>query len=134
MNPREMDRVLGQMQAEVRSVNAQNGWFETDRSFGEDIALLHSEVSEMLEAHRDGEHETWFEHKVGCIHTPLNVLHDKIGAEREGCTCVPKPHGVGPEAGDVLVRLLDTCERRGINLGLSFRQVLDHNRTRGKAL
>lgn len=36
----------------VAAVNERNGWFDQKRQFGVDIALLHSEVSEMLEAYR----------------------------------------------------------------------------------
>lgn len=38
--------------AEVADINKANGWFDKPRSFGEGIALIHSEVSELLEAHR----------------------------------------------------------------------------------
>lgn len=38
------------MQATVREVNEANGWWDIDRPFSADIALLHSEVSELFEA------------------------------------------------------------------------------------
>lgn len=116
---------------EVNEVNVANGWFEEDRPFEADVALLHSEVSEMFEAYRDRSDTTWFEHKPDCVHVPLNELHD-IVPDRPGCTCVPKPHGIGPEAADILVRLLDTSLRHDIDLGQEFRRVLAHNRTRGR--
>lgn len=47
-----MTKNLKEMQAEVREVNEANGWFSTDRTFGDDIALLHSEISEAFEAYR----------------------------------------------------------------------------------
>ncbi|WP_224722920.1 nucleoside triphosphate pyrophosphohydrolase family protein [Paenibacillus vietnamensis] len=39
------------------------GWWEEDRSFGEVIALIHSEASEALEDHRNGMQptEVWYE-------------------------------------------------------------------------
>lgn len=40
------------MIGQVYVINQMNGWYEKDRSFGDDIALLHSEVSEMFEAYR----------------------------------------------------------------------------------
>ena len=43
-------RTLADMQAEVKSVNEANGWFDSDRPFSADIALLHTEVSELFEA------------------------------------------------------------------------------------
>lgn len=49
------DRTLADMQAEVREVNTLNGWFDSARPFSADIALLHSEVSELHEGMRKGD-------------------------------------------------------------------------------
>lgn len=103
------------MQAEIREVNTANGWHDgAERPFGDDIALLHTEVSEMYEAFRQ-----W-------------GLEDATsdGAAR-GTGQLPKPEGVGSEAADVLIRLLDTCDRNGIDLGAEYERKLAHNRTRG---
>jgi NTP pyrophosphatase (non-canonical NTP hydrolase) len=104
--------VIQDMQERVLEVNKANGWFDDDRRFGEDIALLHSEVSEMLEAYRD--------HGVSDM---------TAGLLRNGDPA--KPEGVGSEAADVLVRLLDTCERYDIDLSSEFNRKLAYNTTRG---
>lgn len=108
---------LAKLQAEIREINVDNGWYDgSERPFGDDVALLHSEVSEMYEAYR-------------------NVLFEDITAN---CPCdgedpnhVCKPEGVGSEAADVLVRLLDTCERHEIDLFFEVTRKLAFNRTRG---
>lgn len=41
---------LAELQAEVREVNEMNGWFDSERPFSADMALLHTEVSELFEA------------------------------------------------------------------------------------
>jgi NTP pyrophosphatase (non-canonical NTP hydrolase) len=105
--------LLREMQAEVREVNEANGWFESNRTFGEDIALLHSEVSEMLEAYRD-----W-------------GLEDQTPEPWSAQTPLPKPEGVGSEAADLLIRLLDTVDRYEIDLAREFERKLAYNRTRG---
>jgi hypothetical protein len=45
-----LEQALLDAQEEVYAINQANGWFEDDRTVGDDVALLHSEVSEMLEA------------------------------------------------------------------------------------
>lgn len=100
---------LKDMQAEIREVNEANGWYEDERTVGDDVALLHSEVSEMFEAYRDG------------------GLADQT-ARYDGPN---KPEGFGSECADVLIRLLDTCERRGVDLDFEYARKSAHNRTRG---
>lgn len=113
---------LGAMETEVYDCNVANGWFDENRSFGDDIALLHSEVSEMFEAFRDcGLADTTQE---SCKVRSSNGWHD---SETHLC----KPEGVGSEAADILVRLLDTCYRYDIDLASEFVRKLAFNRTRG---
>lgn len=118
---------LALMQQEVMDVNEEKGWYERDRTFGEDVALLHSEVSEALEEFRDYGFAAREEHyDVHCI-------------EPDVCQCTPKPLGVGSEMADVFIRLLDTCGRRGIDLFAEYERKMAFNKTRpyrhgGKAL
>lgn len=104
-------------QAEIREINEANGWFDSERSFGDDIALLHTEVSEMYEAYRNWLFDDATAQAVASI----------TGEDPQ----LPKPEGVGSEAADVLVRLLDTCERQGIDLRFELERKLRYNRTRG---
>jgi NTP pyrophosphatase (non-canonical NTP hydrolase) len=106
-------KTLEEMQAEVADVNASNGWYDDDRTVGDDIALLHSEVSEMLEAFRSS----------GLADATVPSL-----VHRGTST---KPEGFGSEAADVLIRLLDTCERRGVDLRAEYERKIAFNRMRG---
>lgn len=107
-------KTLDEMQAEVYANNKAKGWFDSDRSFGDDVALLHTEVSEMYEAFRD--HGT---------EDATDVVRG-LGHQRT----LPKPEGVGSEAADVLIRLLDTCQRHGIDLEFEYQRKMTYNRTR----
>lgn len=112
---------LQHMQAEVYAYNREHGWYDDDRSFGDEIALLHSELSEALEAYR----------KQGFATTNVETIKD-------GKSSI-KPDDVGSELADVLIRLVDTCYRHGIDLEAEYERKMRFNRTRpyrhgGKAL
>lgn len=109
-------QVLAQMMEEVTAVNVTNGWHDNNRRFGEDIALLHSEVSEMLEAYRDH----------GLEDATKKVTGDDGVIRHYG-----KPEGVGSEAADILIRLLDTCDRADIDLYAEYARKIAYNKTRG---
>lgn len=112
---------LAEMKEEVTRVNAENGWFDEDRTFGDGLALIHSEVSEALEAYRKwgladatGDHEILGWSMGEAVEAPL-----------------AKPEGVGSEFADVLIRLLDECQRADIDLEYEFHRKMAYNKTRG---
>lgn len=111
-------KTLMEMAAEVAEVNHQKGWYDQDRSFGDLIALLHSECSEMLEAYRDWGTED--STKVEC----KQVNHIFVS------THICKPQGVPSEAADVLIRLLDMCSRYDIDLEFEYERKFAYNKTR----
>lgn len=110
---------LEQMEEEVYRTNVANGWFEDGRTFGDDIALLHSEVSEAFEAFRD--------------HGLDDVTVGTTYATQAEVDAAPpvKPEGVGSEFADILVRLLDSSRRHGINLRSEYVRKIAFNKTRG---
>ena len=113
-----MDQITT-MTAEVRALNIEKGWRTGDNTFGDYIALLHSELSEALEAYRD--------HRLAdATGTPRGVFLDGVGSSASPA----KPEGVGSEMADVLIRLLDTCDIYGIDLVAEFERKMAYNRTR----
>ena len=82
------DSTVYEWQVAVRNINEAKGWFDSDRTFGDDMALLHSEVSEAFEAFR--KHGT----------------EDVTLSDGNSGGFTPKPEGVGSELADVLVRIL----------------------------
>ena len=84
-----------------------HGWHDTPRPFPETIALIHSEVSEALEAYRDG----------------FNLVEDMV-------TDAGKPIGIPSELADIMIRVADAAGEYGIDLEAAIARKLAYNQTR----
>tara|TARA_Y100000592_G_scaffold54802_1_gene86370 strand:- start:16 stop:351 length:336 start_codon:yes stop_codon:yes gene_type:complete len=87
----------------------QKGWWEDERSVGELIALMHSELSEALEEHRNG-------HSVEKVYYNDNKPN--------------KPEGVAVELADCVIRIFDFCGRYDIDLESILKLKMEYNSTR----
>lgn len=117
------------MQEEVAEWIVEKGWND-DRTFGDEMILITSELVEALEAFRDRGFEEWVTHQP----TINGVKLPKMTPEQLEALGIPEEawgmgrrEGVAPELAGTFVRLLDTCERHGIRLGQEFRQEMEYN-------
>jgi NTP pyrophosphatase (non-canonical NTP hydrolase) len=87
----------------------EKGWHEekNSASFPENVALLHSEISEALEQYRCGK------------------LVDEVYYSEEG-----KPEGIPVELADVCIRIFDLCGKYNIPLEKIIKEKIEFNKTR----
>ena len=124
---------IEEMQAEVNAYCIEKGWAgpgAPGKTFGDCMALLHSEVSEALEAYRVWGTADATKPVVRTINDAADDLSHAAHGWKPQSTSLPKPEGVGSEFADVLIRLLDDCERFGVDLQFEYERKMAYNRTR----
>jgi hypothetical protein len=105
-----MSKTLAEMTIEVVENNKRLGWYDKPVTFEEAMCMLHSEVSEALEAWRKWGTEDRTKIRFTCD-------DPQCGDSTWDHECDPppsKPEGVGSEFADIFIRLLDDCQLFGL--------------------
>lgn len=119
---------INELVKEAHENAVKHGWWETERSFGEQIALMHSELSETLEEYRDNRDmtEIYFScsKKDGECNTIGTQAYMCEGRENR------KPEGIPIELADCIIRIFDTCGKYGIDLENALKIKMEYNKNR----
>lgn len=90
----------------------EHGWWDEPRTFGDIIALCHSELSEALEEFRNNKALEYYPEKLS--------VADGFG----------KPEGAAVEMADCIIRILDWAEHNGVDMQQVILNKMAYNETR----
>lgn len=102
-----MRLTIPEFQKAIHANAIKKGFFEKEKNIGEMLALIHSEVSEALEAEREDKHFTGSMLAVNGWTADVDFAADyktKLKGTFE------------EEMADIVIRVMDLCEFKGIDL------------------
>lgn len=124
---------LNKLRDEIHSNSISHGWWDEERSFGDIVALCHSELSEALEEYRDGRPMVWFACREGsnAICNPEDSYDCSMFGRETLCGYRnAKPEGIAVELADCIIRILDYCGQAGIDVEEVIKIKHEYNKTR----
>lgn len=121
---------LTEFSKEVHQNAVDHGWWEKEVSFGEVIALCHSELSEALQEYREN---MPMEYKRCMFNKDVCEQKACVAYETGGCDgklMSDKPEGVAVEFADCILRILDYCGKENIDIERILLEKHKYNKSR----
>lgn len=119
------NKSLNDWRDDAERIGREHGF--TEATVLEDMALIHSEVSEAVEDFRNGRkvNDVWYTKKVDGVE-----LLSTATEMRKGVVVVNKPCGIPSEMADVIIRVLHFCGRHNIDIEQAVREKMVYNEER----
>lgn len=112
---------LNDFAKEVHQNAVEHGWWDEERSFGDIVALCHSELSEALEEYRAGRPLVYGDSiDLTCRYDDIPDIME-IGL---------KPEGIAVEMADCVIRILDWFGQMGLDVEDVLLLKHQYNKTR----
>ncbi len=99
--------MLNELSKKIHENAKAHGWWEEPKSFGEIVALCHSELSEALEEYRNKMPALYCKNDVSYGGNKCSLAGQGFCSNFNGDCKNEKPEGVAVELADVVIRILD---------------------------
>ena len=121
--------MINKLAQEIHQNAIDKGFFEKEKNIGEMLCLIHSEVSEALEADRKDKYAD-----VLYILKMEDEGYDWQNSELSFTSAFEKniKNTFEDELADVMIRVMDLAAFKGIDLQFHIRQKMQYNKTRQK--
>lgn len=113
--------MINELAKEIHENAKSKGFFDSEKNIGEMLCLIHSEVSEALEADRKGRHTT------GTIQTINSFVIDEMFVTDFK---IAVKDTFEDELADVMIRVMDLAAFKGIDLEAHIKAKMRYNAMR----
>lgn len=119
--------MINELAKEIHEINVKNGFYDDEKNIGEMLALIHSEVSEALEADRKGYY---------CVRgIPANPIMGEVTLYSTDDHWKEKfqyqvKNSFEDELADIMIRVMDLAAYKGIDLDNHIKAKMRYNSTR----
>ena len=123
---------INEIVKEIHENAKDHGWWDEERSFGEIIALCHSELSEALEEYRNNMPEIYFPCNAGGL-CEKDSCASKIYNANDSDSCSAqskKPEGTAVELVDCVIRIFDYLGKTGVDVERILLEKHNYNKSR----